>query len=84
MLRISAKASNSRVTSSGQEENYGARRCLSPKKRISTARLCPVQGIRIIRETEQLLLAPLIFRSGCLRSRALHSQNWPDSLGKPR
>ena len=48
----------------------------------STARLRPVQGVRIIRETDQLLVAPLIFRCIAFRSRALHSQNWPDSLRK--
>ena len=37
----------------------------------------------IIRETSQLLVAPLIFRCIAFRSRALHSQNWPDSLRKP-
>jgi len=41
-------------------------------KAISTARLRPVPDESIIRETGQLLVAPLIFRSGCLRSRALH------------
>ena len=49
----------------------------------STARLRPVQDTRIIRETDQLLVAPLIFRYIAFRSRALHSQNWPDSLRKP-
>ena len=49
----------------------------------STARLRPVQDTSIIRETDQLLVAPLIFRCIAFRSRALHSQNWPDSLRKP-
>ena len=49
----------------------------------STARLRPVQATSIIRETVQLLVAPLIFRYIAFRSRALHSQNWPDSLRKP-
>ena len=49
----------------------------------STARLRPVQDTSIIRETVQLLVAPLIFRCIAFRSRALHSQNWPDSLRKP-
>ena len=42
-----------------------------------------MQAVRIIRETAQLLVAPLIFRCIAFRSRALHSQNWPDSLRKP-
>jgi len=41
-----------------------------------------MQDISIIRETAQLLVAPLIFRYIAFRSRALHSQNWPDSLRK--
>ena len=41
-----------------------------------------MQDLRIIRETAQLLVAPLIFRYIAFRSRALHSQNWPDSLRK--
>jgi len=49
----------------------------------STARLRPVQGVSNRRETDQLLVAPLIFRCIAFRSRALHSQNWPDSLRKP-
>ena len=52
-------------------------------KAICTARLRPVQDVSIIRETDQLLVAPLIFRYIAFRSRALHSQNCPDSLGKP-
>ena len=42
-----------------------------------------MQDLRIIRETAQLLVAPLIFRYIAFRSRALHSQNWPDSLRRP-
>jgi len=49
----------------------------------STARLRPVPDESIIRETGQLLVAPLIFRYIAFRSRALHSQNWPASLRKP-
>ena len=49
----------------------------------STARLRPVQDVSNRRETDQLLVAPLIFRCIAFRSRALHSQNWPDSLRKP-
>ena len=52
-------------------------------KSISIARLRPMQDLRIIRETAQLLVAPLIFRYIAFRSRALHSQNWADSLRKP-
>ena len=52
-------------------------------KAICTARLRPVQGDSNRRETAQLLVAPLIFRCIAFRSRALHSQNWPDSLRKP-
>jgi len=42
-----------------------------------------MHDVSIIRETAQLLVAPLIFRYIAFRSRALHSQNWPDSLRKP-
>ena len=42
-----------------------------------------MQATSIIRETGQLLVAPLIFRYIAFRSRALHSQNWPNSLRKP-
>ena len=52
-------------------------------KAICTARLRPVQDTSIIRETVQLLVASLIFRYIAFRSRALHSQNWPDSLRRP-
>jgi len=52
-------------------------------KSISIARLRPMQDVSIIRETGQLLVAPLIFRCIAFRSRALHSQNWPASLRKP-
>jgi len=52
-------------------------------KSNSIARLRPMQDVSIIRETGQLLVAPLIFRYIAFRSRALHSQNWPDSLRKP-
>ena len=57
---------------------------IAEDKRISTARLRPVQDTSINRETDQLLVAPLIFRCIAFRSRALHSQNWPDSLRKPK
>ena len=56
---------------------------IAEDKSISTARLRPVQGVSNRRETDQLLVAPLIFRCIAFRSRALHSQNWPDSLRKP-
>ncbi len=56
--------------------------------RCKTEAICPRDFVRagksrhacINRETGQLLVAPLIFRSGRLRSRPLHSQNRPDSL----
>ena len=56
--------------------------------RCKTEAICPRDFVRagksrhacINRETGQLLVALLIFRSGRLRSRPLHSQNRPDSL----
>ena len=56
--------------------------------RCKTEAICPRDFVRagksrhacINRETGQLLVAPLIFRSGRLRFRPLHSQNRPDSL----
>ena len=56
---------------------------IAEDKSNSTARLRPVQDVSIIREIDQLLVAPLIFRCIAFRSRALHSQNWPDSLSRP-
>ena len=43
-----------------------------------------MQDNSIIRETDQLLVAPLIFRYIAFRSRALHSQNWSASLRKTK
>ena len=89
MLRISAKAGNmaARLRPARRVQALPANTARGSAYRrgrgISTARLRPVQGVSIIRETDQLLVAPLIFRCIAFRSRALHSQNWPDSLRKP-
>jgi len=86
MLRISAKAGNmaARLRPARRVQALPANTARGSAYRrgrgISTARLRPVQGVSIIRETDQLLVAPLIFRCIAFRSRALHSQNWPDSL----
>ena len=72
-----------RATSSGQKRLRREALPIAEGKAICTARLRPVPGESINRETGQLLVAPLIFRCIAFRSRALHSQNWADSLRKP-
>jgi hypothetical protein len=84
MLRISAETGNRAARLRPASKIISARGAAYRRSQgISTARLRPVQDVRIIRETAQLLVAPLIFRYIAFRSRALHSQNWPDSLRKP-
>ena len=72
-----------RVTSSGQKRLRREALPIAEGKSISIARLRPMQDIRNSRITGQLLLISLNFRCTALRSRSLHSQNWPALLVKP-
>ena len=72
------------MTSSGQKRLRREALPIAEGKSISIAWLRPMQDIRNSRITGQLLLISLNFRCTALRSRSLHSQNWPALLVKPK
>ncbi len=83
--RCARRNPDGRETSSGQQKNIGARRCLSPKK---TTAIAP-RGCARCSKTSELTVRPASFGRSAnlplrkLRSRALHFQNRPDSLHQP-